>query len=311
MAALRLPWWQRWPDPMQCPICRSSDLTPVPFDRIPEVDVIVARHGLGAGYGWLLCRTCGNAAPSEQPDRAVLSEYWQTNRTTSDAPAAWEYRRKIARIGAERSWARFAPLYTGAKPGRFLDIACGLGATVRRFQDGGWTASGIDADGTTKVHHDHFGIDTRIGQIEDQTWPDRFDLVQIAYAIYFITDPGAYLARLRDVIAPDGTLAIVMADLLASTQQGGPSYLHTWLPTPESLQVALSLAGYRTVLCERVHDSWFIAAKPGQSAPPPINGNAIWLAHRTREMRWRAIGAPRARLKRLIAPVLLRWRHPE
>ncbi len=287
-----------------CPICGSSDLRPVPYDRMPEVEAILARRKPASGYGWFLCRRCGNATPSEQPDREVLSEYWQSNRTSVTDTAAWDYRRKIARIGAERSWELFAPQYIGAEPGRFLDIGCGLGVTVRRFQDGGWTATGIDADATTMASHRELGLETRIGQIEDQSWPERFDLVQIAYAIYFITEPVCYLRRLHDIMTPDGTLAIVIADLLSSVQKGGPSYLHTWLPTAASLQYALAEAGYVTVLSKTIKGSHFIAARRGSAPRPRVSADLTLLRHRTRDLRWWCIGAPRAKLKTWVAPLI-------
>lgn len=288
-----------------CPICGGTDLRAIPFDRISEIEAILARRELSAGYGWYLCRTCGNASPSEQPSREVLAEYWQTNRAALSDPAAWEYRRKIAKIGAERSWSMFAPLcQTGGKPGRFLDIGCGLGATVKRFQDGGWVATGIDADATTKPHHDAFGIKTRIGQIEAQIWTERFDLIQIAYAIYFVTEPAAYLRRLHELLAPDGVLAIVITDHLSSFQKGGPSYLHTWLPTAASLQYALAHCGYTIVLSQAIKGSHFIAAKAGATTLPRVPADLTLLLHRTQKMRWRCIGAPRAALKAWIAPVL-------
>jgi SAM-dependent methyltransferase len=289
---------------MTCLICGSDKRRPVPFDANPEIDAILARRGHRNDYGWALCMTCGNAAPTHQPDRDVLTEYWQTNRTTLSDDAAWAYRYRVAAIGAERSWSTFAPLHTSATPGRFLDIGCGLGATVQRFQNGGWIAFGIDPDNHTKTHHERFGIETRIGQIEDQTWPEPFDLIHIAYAIYFVTDPAGYLRRMRDQLAPGGTLAIVMADLLESNQRGGPSYLHTFLPTAQSLQVALAHAGFTTVLCKKVKDSYFIAAVVGQSVPPKVNTAQILLRHKTRGLRWRMIGAPRAKLRGWIAPLL-------
>jgi SAM-dependent methyltransferase len=291
---------------MTCIICGSAKMIPVPFDRRPEADAILARRGRAVDYQWFLCETCGNATPAYQPDIPALEEIWQSNRKgAADETANWIERRRIARIGADRSWAIFAGLHKGLGKGRFLDIACGLGLTVKHFQDNGWLAEGNDIDATVKPIHDELGIHTRIGPVESQNWEEPFDLIQIAYAIYFITDPRAYIERLQTLLKPGGHLAIVMADHLVYTCQGGPTYMHTFIPTAKSMEGLLARAGYRTVLHQKVRDTWFIAATPGKAEAPPIDISAILRAHRTRAMRWKLLGANRARL-RAVASKLLR-----
>ncbi len=292
---------------MTCIICGSGALTPIPFERRPDADAILARRGHKLDYQWFLCETCGNATPAYQPDIPALEEIWQSNRKgAADETANWVERRRIARIGADRSWEMFSGLHKGSGKGRFLDIACGLGLTVKRFQDNGWIAEGNDIDATVKPIHDELGITTRIGPVENQNWQEPFDLIQIAYAIYFITDPKAYVERLQKLLKPGGHLAIVMADHLAYTCQGGPAYMHTFIPTAESMEGLLARAGYKTVLRRKVRDTWFLAATPGQAEPPGIDAKAILRAHRTRAMRWKLLGANRARLRALASKLLRR-----
>lgn len=290
---------------MTCMICGGSQMVPVPFERYPEADAVLARRGHALDYQWFLCKTCGNASPAYQPDLATLEEIWQSNRTTTtDDTASWAERRRIARIGADRSWEIFSGLHTGSEQGRFLDIACGLGLTVKQFQDNGWLAEGNDIDQTVKPIHAELGIRSRIGPVESQHWEAPFDLIQIAYAIYFITDPKAYLERLRSLLKPGGHLAIVVSDHLAYTSQAGPSYMHTFIPTVDSLEGLFARAGYRTVLRRKLRDTWFIAATPGTAEPPPINTSAILRAHRTRALRYTWLGANRARVRAVAARII-------
>jgi SAM-dependent methyltransferase len=292
---------------MTCIICGSGAMIPIPFDRRPEADAILARRNQTVDYQWFLCEACGNATPAYQPDIPALEQIWQNTRKASgDETADWTERRRIAAIGAERSWEIFAGLHKGPGEGRFLDIACGLGLTVKRFQDNGWLAEGNDIDATVKPIHDELGIRTRIGPVENQNWEEPFDLIQIAYAIYFITDPKAYIQRLQKLLKPGGHLAIVMADHLAYTCQGGPAYMHTFIPTVDSMEGLLARAGYRTVLRRKVRDTWFIAATPGKAKPPEINTKAILRAHRTHAMRWKLLGANRARLRAMASKLLRR-----
>jgi SAM-dependent methyltransferase len=287
---------------MGCMICGSDMLESIPFDRIAAADGVLARRGLAAAYEWRLCMRCGNATPASAADPAALEEIWQSNRQTpGDQNAQWAYRRRIAEIGARRSWDVFSGLRKGAGQGRFLDIACGHGMAVKLFKDSGWHAEGSDIDATMKPFHDELGITTRIGPVENEAWDEPFDLIQIAYAIYFITDPKAYLARLRGLLKPDGHLALVIADHLAYTCESGPNYAHTFIPTAQSLAYLLNLAGYDVVLTRKIKDTTYLAARPGGSTPPVIDTKAILRAHRTRALRWRLIGANRARLRALVA----------
>ena len=290
---------------MTCIICGSGTMMPIPFDRRPEADAILVRRGQTVDYQWFLCETCGNATPAYQPAIPALEEIWQsTRKSDGDDTATWAERRRVARLCAERSWDIFAGLHKRPGKGRFLDIACGLGLTVKRFQDNGWLAEGNDIDATVKPIHDELGIRTRIGPVESQNWEEHFDLIQIAYAIYFITDPKAYIERLQKLLKPGGHLAIVMADHLAYTCQGGPAYMHTFIPTVDSMEGLLARAGYRTVLRRKVKNSWFLAATPGEAAPPRIDARAILRAHRSRAMRWKLLGANRARLRTMASKLL-------
>ena len=95
---------------------------------------------------------------------------------------------------------------------------------------------GIDVDAATKPFHEKLGIQTRIGRFEDDTTPGQFDVIQIAHAIYFITDPMGFLARVRAKLVPGGAFLVIISDFLASTDNGKPSYAHTFYPCAASMQ---------------------------------------------------------------------------
>jgi SAM-dependent methyltransferase len=292
---------------LACIICGGLRFAPVPHHEIDGIAALRRARGLGV-VGWRLCLDCGNATPEEPADLAILDAYWQTNRASAaDAEAQWAYRERIARIGADRSFAMFSDL-AGPRddggPRRFLDVGCGLGVTVRRFQDGGWRAVGIDPDGTLRPWFEKLGIEGITGQVESQDFDAPFDLIQVAYAIYFIQDPRGFLEGLKRHLAPGGHLGIVMADLLAFTQPTAATNAHSFVPTADSMAYLLARAGYRVVSQERIKDSWFIAATPGEAALPALDTGKILRAHRTRALRWRLIGYPYALARQLAARVL-------
>lgn len=291
---------------MSCPICGEARFWTIPAQHDARVEAWRAEAGDTAAREWRLCRRCGNAYPSAPPDLRVLARIWEANRTADDpdrAAALWAERRRIARLGGERALRVYAPL-APRQPGRFLDIGCGLGLTVRAFADAGWQALGVDADPATKPFHEEFGIESRIGQVETLDLEGGWDIVHSAHAIYFITDPMGFLTRLRALLAPDGLLAITVADFMLSENPSPPHYAHSFFPTGRSMAYAIMRAGFRIVATTRIRGSIFLAARIGDAPPPSVSPALIRLGHLTRPWRYRLIGRPKAMLRGLAKRVL-------
>lgn len=290
---------------MNCPICAHGEFWTIPSIRDTQVERLREQQGDRDDLDWRLCRRCGNAYPSRPPTLAVLQKLWALNRTDADSDPGerekiWAYRRAIAKAGGERSYRLFAPLARKAK-GRFLDIACGLGETVHTFATHGWNAEGIDADPSTVPVHREIGIQARIGQFEELELGTGYDMIHIAHAIYFITDPMRFIRSVRDKLAPDGLFCVVLADLLANSDQGLPGYVHTFFPTRHSMRYALALGGFETVFIKRMSGSIFMAARPAaQPATPFVWPAGILLLYRTKTLRYALIGRPYLLLRRAV-----------
>lgn len=294
---------------MACPICGNRQAWSIPCAHEPRITDWRAQTGDTVSYEWRLCRRCGNAYPSYPPALDVLQNLWKSNRTDVDSTAAeraerWSYRRAVAKTGAHRSYRFFAPL-AGKTKGRFIDVACGLGETVRLFASRGWFAEGIDADPSTEPIHRELGIQTRIGQFEELEIGTEYDIIHISHAIYFITDPMRFIRTVRRRLAPDGLFCIVLADFFAHADRGLPCYLHTYFPTARSMRYALALAGFKTVLCKRRSGSIYIAAQPSANPGIPfVSPTAILALYRTKPLRYRLLGRPylalRTAIKRLL-----------
>jgi SAM-dependent methyltransferase len=294
---------------MSCPICDERNFWPVPFADDPDVARWRADLGQLSNYEWRLCRRCGNAYPSQPPDLQVLERLWAQKRadeglTPAAAEKAWEYRRQISRAGAARSYRQFAPLMSGP-PGRFLDVGCGLGETVRTFADHGWDAQGIDPDPSTAQHHRAIGIKAHIGQFEQSGDTSRYDIIHIAHAIYFITDPMNFIRSVRQRLNPGGLFCVVLADLMANADAGRPSYSLTFYPTAASMRYALALAGFDVISESRQSGSIFLAARRADAPKlPRVNPAAILLLHRTKALRYALLGKPYLTARRLAARLL-------
>lgn len=292
-----------------CPICLDSSSTPVAFHREERLDQWRAEYGDHRPYQWLFCNRCTNLYPSHQPDLRVLQRVWESLRVPEEAEDEEALRRRrdsLGRIGAERSWKFFASL--AARPaGKFLDIGCGFGQTVRKFADNGWDAEGIDIDPVTEPYHRKLGIRTRIGPIEQFELASDYSLIQIAHAIYFVTNPMWFIHKIRSHLRPDGLFCVVIADLLAHDDTNLPAYVHTFFPDGPSMRYALALGGFKTIFMKRAYGSIFLAARPAENiALPPVHPSLALTMWRTKGQRFNLIGRPHLALRRVVKTVLAR-----
>jgi SAM-dependent methyltransferase len=293
---------------MPCPICGEIANWPIAHRDDPQIEAWRSEVGDLRSYGWYLCRRCCNAYPSTQPDLRVLQRIWQAARTIapSDAgeeTAIWRYRRRISQVAAERSYRLFSPL--APHVGYFLDIACGLGETVRIFADHGWRAEGIDADPSMRPLHQKIGIDSRIGQFEQMDLKAGYDLIHIAHAIYFMTEPMNFIGTVRNHLNPGGLFCVVISDFMSSVAVDPPSYAHTFIPSGSSMRYALGKAGFETVLSRRISGSIYLAAR--RTAEPSevrIHPRFLRLAYRTKNVRHCLIGKPYLALRAIV-----KWTH--
>lgn len=267
-----------------------------------------AARGDTRGYGWSLCKRCGNGYPSFQPSSELLAFFW--NRDRQDGLHAhtltddvWSIRRAEARRNAARTFRVVTPL-RGTEPGRFLDIACGLGETVKYFADRGWDAQGIDVDPALKRFHEEIGIRSSIGPIETATIDGMFDVILVSHAIYFITNPDVLLRRLRQSLKPAGVLCVVISNFLANEDASLPGYAHSFWPTGGSLEYALALAGYKNVLNRRISGSVYVVSREGTAALPTVNPRLIYFAYQTKALRNALIGRPKLLMHRIAKSIL-------
>jgi SAM-dependent methyltransferase len=295
---------------MHCPICNGVDYWPIASALDPKIERWRHEEGDYVPYEWRLCRRCGNAYPSHQPNLHVLQRIWLEHKSTpgltvEELKCAWARRRDDARAIAARSFRTFAPL-AGNSGKRFLDIACGFGETVKAFADHGWDAEGIDADASIAQVHREIGICVRHGQIEEMDLAVGYQLIHIAHAIYFITNPMRFLSKVRDRLAGDGVFCVVLSDFFAHHDPSLPSYAHTFFPRTASMDYALALAGFETIVSKKLSGSIYIAARPTSTSKSSfVSPVGTRLLLRTKPLRYALLGRPYLAIRR-AAKFLLR-----
>jgi SAM-dependent methyltransferase len=293
---------------LACPICGGADKWPLRHNRDLKIEGENAPVGPQIAYEWWLCRTCGSGYPSFMSDLKLLASLWESNRDISEPDrsredAIWQYRKKISEKGAQRSYRFFSPLQA-KQSGRFLDIGCGLGETVKLFAGHGWDALGVDVDPTMRRFHEAIGIKSKIGQIETLNLARDFDIIHTAHAIYFVTNIRRFIASLRDLLARDGLLCVVLADFLASDDPGLPGYAHSFYPTSSSMSYLLALEGFQVISCKKMSGSIFIAARLADGPLPTVHPWLIRLGHESKPLRYALFGKPLTALKSAVKKAL-------
>lgn len=293
-----------------CPLCGSNERWPMSWSADLAVQQWRADHGDVRPYGWSLCKQCGNGYPAFQPSSDLLSFFWNRDRqdgfdSGAQGQAAWGARRAASQRNAARNFNTFTPMHVGA-PGRFIDIACGMGETVKYFSDLGWDSCGIDADPALKRFHEWIGIRSELSQIEVAEIDGKFDIIHISHAIYFITNPDGFLKRLQSSLTPEGLLCIVISNFLAPEDPSLPGYAHSFLPTAASMRYALVKAGYKVVFSRKKSGSIYIAARKAEDRLPQVYPCIIRLGYRTKALRYSLIGRPKLLLHRIAKMVLSR-----
>lgn len=290
--------------PAVCPFCGASPKWNLRF--APDIAVVAVRDDMSCKevHSWHLCHVCGNGFPSRPIDLRLSAKVWSKARSDKgDDPAEDErlrrYRMRVGRIGAKRAFANFAPLHHGKRPGRFLDVACGHGDTAKIFLDHGWQVLGIDADPSTKKHHELLGIETQIGQIETLDISGPFDIVHIAHAIYFVQSPRDFLDRVRGLLADDGLFCVTIADFMSSNDSSLPGQLHSFFPTGASMRNALAQSGLPPIWWRRQKGSIHIACRKGTPSATRVFPRLIRLGYATKGIRYVLWGRGRVALGRL------------
>ena len=289
-----------------CPICQSDQFWKIPFNK----SGVNRNESRLKNYEWRLCKDCAAAYPSPAPRLAELQAYWDQNRIeTSEGQVTeqvWEVRQAQDLLWAQRAY-EFVKPYVDNEQITYLDVACGLGATVEYFQSHGWDAEGIDADPNTKEFHLKRNIRSRIGQIENIDDLVKFDLISICHAIYFITEPVNFISRVKSLLKNRGLFLIILSDLSSTLSSGQPGFAHTWYPSQQSLSFLLSQGGFQIVASKKFRGSILILSKIA-TANPPIKLTSYplvaYFTHLSQRTRFFCLGKPLLFISKRIRQLL-------
>jgi SAM-dependent methyltransferase len=174
-----------------CHLCSGTD----------EVTYLEAR-----GYRIAQCRNCGLWFVNPQPTVEELRQFY----ATYDDGEQWRKGEEHFNRGVRKAIKRRKP------SGAVLDIGCGSGNFLRCMKEAGFSVVGIEPSerGSQFAREEH-SIEIHHGMIEDYLKAHgarKFDVITLLNVLEHLTHPAQTLLQLRQILASDGVLALVVPD---------------------------------------------------------------------------------------------------
>jgi len=194
---------------VRCPGCATS---------IPDPAVLLRGHdrltGAPGEFSVVSCPSCGLAftEPRLQPEDFAV--YYPDSYSAYE-PNVSAKRSLGERIGdlQRQAVVRFGPYRQvwRRRPGRVLDVGCGVGDLATLFARHGWSAAGIEPSAQAAEHARAAGVETVTGTLADAPWPQgEFDAITFNHSLEHIDDPAEAVAQAARLLKPGGLLAIAV-----------------------------------------------------------------------------------------------------
>lgn len=178
------------------------------------------------------------------------SEHYQAEQ----GKAYFASQNRNAALGAKLDARKFAPF---VKPGdRVLDFGCAGGWLLRELVCREKIGVEINEQAHPTCKANHVKVYKRIPEVMERD----FDVIISHHCLEHVPYPIEALSALRDLLAPDGKLVMVLPidDWRAQSDYTGTDidhHLHTW--TPRLMANTLVEAGFAPIQIKIIKHSWF------------------------------------------------------
>lgn len=231
-----------------------TNLTDRSFN-VPGVWQIKRCPQAGCGLLWL------DPMPVE-PDIPLIYEDYFTHQDKASPPRGvgrrlihWLYRGGLWATGLAHHRSELFSLYLRrTRSGRLLDVGCGDGARLARWQAMGWEVEGqeVDAIAAERARTSR-GLRVHLGSLQDVALPEAsVDAITISHVIEHVHDPVALLKECRRILKHRGRLIAVTPNINSFGHQrfgscwrelDPPRHLHLF--SPMTLRQVADRAGFR------------------------------------------------------------------
>src|ERR1700733_5788477 len=154
------------------------------------------------------CRHCAQVVTTPVP--ALIGRYY---------PVGYYGDEKSQRFPTLVEWlqqklyerrVKFVLRQTKGQPGRVLDVGCGRGMLLRKFQQRGFDVTGTElSDHACHYAREVLGIPVHVGLLEQLHFPNNhYDFVVMWHVLEHISDPRPILAEVARILRPGGIFLV-------------------------------------------------------------------------------------------------------
>jgi len=167
------------------------------------------------GYRIVRCRSCGLWFVNPQPTLEELAQFY----ARYDDGEVWRsgedsFNREIRKV-----------ILRFKRQGAVLDVGCGSGKFLDCMREVGLTVTGIEPSQSATEYAEPSGRPEIFkGTVEEYVLKNvgrKFDVVTLLNVLEHIRDPRKMLLKLRELMAPDALLAVVVPDARFHALVGG------------------------------------------------------------------------------------------
>ena len=201
------------------------------------------------GYDAIECETCQFIHVVPLPSAQELEEYYRTSFYEESKPDYFknaERDREWLNIGYDMKLEMLEEALREApetrKTGRrVLDIGSGPGHFLRRAEESGWSAVGLEASPAAVDFSRGFGVQVHQGYFDGTNVLEelgQFDAIHMQHVLEHTPDPIAFLKGLANLLRPGGAICVEVPNDFSPVQsilhslEGFPAW---WVAPPDHL----------------------------------------------------------------------------
>ena len=249
----------------------------------------------------VICKTCGLVYLNPQLDDAERHNIYLTNYAGNSPCAPDENLVRMKETGVELTlrWLnKRVSLYD--KPGKVLDIGCGMGSLLGGFKKRGWDTYGIEPTPYySEFAREKYGAEVITGFFEDANLPSSYyDMVTLSHCLEHLPDPTQTLTRVRSLLKDEGLIYIGVPNILKGGRFRWIQAPHLYYYSSNTLRMLLRKTGFEPIEIDGRGDIRAIAQK-GIIEKVDFNTAGDDYREIIRVLRWRSV--------RIVPIVVRRW----
>ncbi len=232
---------------------------------ICDRDACVPSHRQGA-FTYVRCTACGTFALRPMPvdTRDLYSDDYFSGATRGYGYVDYASDKEPMRPVFNRFMKRIEVRHP--RHGALLDVGAADGFFTLLAQERGWRVSGVEVSDAAASRARVRGLDIQTGGLDAVPTGSRFDVITLWDVIEHIPDPVAAMARVRDLLAPGGTVVLttpdagsVWARLMGRRWHAFVPPEHVCLMGDTALRALASRTGFRVLVSEGISKRFTVA----------------------------------------------------